>query len=209
MKHFRLKYLVLLVVAFAVAHIALVSATPRPLAEQIPEQVRKGDSLAPIVAPTVGDSTTQRESRNLRRSRRSRRLTDSVATPLRDTVAKSDTLAIKPLSQRDTTARKKKSGSLIEQIINGKNSDSLYYDVRNKRVYIYNQGDIKYDNMGLQADYMQIDMTTKEIYAYGKADSVEGKPKNTHPVFSEGGSSYTMDTITYNFGSKKAFIQGV
>jgi prepilin-type processing-associated H-X9-DG protein len=63
--------------------------------------------------------------------------------------------------------------------------------------------------MGLQADFMQIDMNTKEIYAYGKADSVDGKPKNTHPVFSEGGSSYTMDTITYNFGSKKAFIQGV
>ena len=47
---------------------------------------------------------------------------------------------------------------MIDQIISGKNSDSLYYDVKNKRVYIYNQGDIKYEKMGLQDDYMQIDM---------------------------------------------------
>ena len=159
LKHFRLKYLVLSVIALAVAHVVLGSATPRPLAEQVAEQVRRGDSLAPIVAPTKSDSTTQRENRTSRRSRRSRRLGDTVATPLRDTLAKpdslakSDSLAALPLSQRDTTARKK-SGSPIEQIINGKNTDSLYYDVRNKRVYIYNQGDVKYDNMGLQADYM-------------------------------------------------------
>ncbi len=208
MKHFRLKYLVLLVVALAMAHVVLGSATPRPLAEQVAEQVRRGDSLAPLLAPTKSDSTEQIDSRSERGSRRSRRLSNTTTTPLRDTLAKPDSLAAVPISQSDTAAHKK-GGSLIEQIINGKNTDSLYYDVRNKRVYIYNQGDIKYDNMGLQADYMQIDMATKEIYAYGKADTVEGKAKNTHPVFNEGGSSYTMDTITYNFGSKKAFIQGV
>ena len=209
MKHFRLKYLVLLVIALAVAHIALVSATPRPLAEYPTTQVRGGDSLAPLAAPAAGDSAVQKEARNNRRSRRARRLSDTLPAPSqRDTLAAVDTVAVRPLAQRDTVARKK-AGSPIEQIISGKNTDSLFYDVKNKRVYIYNQGDVKYDNMGLQADFMRIDMDTKEIYAYGKPDSVDGKLQNTHPVFSEGGSSYTMDTITYNFGSKKAFIQGV
>ena len=63
--------------------------------------------------------------------------------------------------------------------------------------------------MGLTADYMEIDMNRKEIYAHGKADTVEGQLTQTHPVFKEGSSSYTMDTITYNFDSKKAYIQGV
>ena len=199
-----------MVVALAMAHIVFGSATPRPLVEQQVEQVVKRDSLAPIVAPAANDSANMSEKTLSRRSRRVRRLSDTVAiSTMRDTVAVSDTLAVKPITKRDTTARKKSGGTPIEHIITGKNTDSLYYDVLNKKVYIYNQGDVKYDNMSLQADHMQINMATKEIYAHGKVDSVEGKPKNTHPVFNEGGSSYTMDTITYNFGSKKAFIQGV
>ena len=199
------------VVALAMAHIVFGSATPRPLVEQALEQTRKSDSLAPAVAPVAKDSTQKSAQEPSRRTRRasSRRLSNTVQAPKSDTAAVvTDSVAVKPLSQRDTTAQKK-GGSVIDQIITGKNTDSLFYDVKNKRVYIYNQGDIKYDKMGLQADYMQIDMSTKEIYAHGKADSVEGQLKNSHPVFSEGGSSYTMDTITYNFGSKKAFIQGV
>ncbi len=225
MKHFRLKYLVLSVVALAIAHVVLGSATPRPLSEQVLEQARKSDSIAPVIKP-VADDSKPRNSRITRNSRRSRRLSDSVLSqsqsqsqsqpqrdtvaplPVRDTISKPDSLATNPMLQSDSTASKK-SGSMIEQIITGKNTDSLYYDVLNKKVHIYNQGNVNYENMGLQADYMQIDMATKEIYAYGKADTVEGQPKSTHPVFKEGGSSYTMDTITYNFGSKKAFIQGV
>ena len=196
----------------------LGSATPRPLSEQALEQARKGDSVAPAVQAVVGDTAMQNRGRNARRTRRNRRLSDSIlpqsqrdtlaSAAVRDTLAKSDSLVVKPVSQRDSTSSEKK-GSVIDQIITGKNTDSLHYDVLNKKVYIYNQGNVNYENMGLQADYMQIDMNSKEIYAYGKADTVEGKPKNTHPVFNEGGSSYTMDTITYNFGSKKAFIQGV
>ncbi|MBQ3027355.1 MAG: LPS-assembly protein LptD, partial [Alistipes sp.] len=209
MKNFRLKYLVLMVIALAMAHIVLGSASPRPLSSAVLDEVRKGDTLAPAASPALRDTTKQAEATPARRNRRPRRLSESVTpAPQADTLAKRDSTAVKPLSQRDTTARKR-SGSPIDQIISGKNTDSLYYDVLNKRVYIYNKGDIKYENMGLQADYMQIDMATKEIYAYGKPDSVDGKLTNTHPVFSEGGSSYTMDTITYNFGSKQAFIQGV
>ena len=94
-------------------------------------------------------------------------------------------------------------------MVEGKNTDSLYYDVVNRKVYIYNQGDIKYDDKSLKADFMRIDMNTKEIYAYGKPDSVNGQATKTQPVFTDGGGSYTMDTITYNFDSEKALIRGV
>ena len=204
MKHFRLKYLILLSVALAIVHIVFGSAVPRPLVQSAAEQVPRRDSqkLADAVRDT---NSTNRENARQQRARRVRRLRDTVAkSPQRDTLIVADSLAKDSLakdsvttaqiSQRDTTARKK-GGSPIEQIIQGKNTDSLYYDVRNKRVYIYNKGDVKYDNMSLQSDYMQIDMSTKEIYAYGKVDSVDGAAKNTHPVFNEGGSSYTMDTI--------------
>ena len=211
LKLFRLKYLVLLVVALTAAYVVFGSASARPVMIYPSEQVREGDSAAAATTDAVKSDTAQQSVQDA--SRRTRRITPAarrsggVQSAKTDSIAPKDSLAAVQISKPDTARQKK--GSIIDQVISGKNTDSLHYDVRNKRVYIFNQGDIKYENMGLQADYMQIDMNTKEIYAYGKADSVDGKVKNTHPVFSEGGSSYTMDTITYNFGSKKAFIQGV
>ena len=183
------------------AHIVFGFASPRPLSADVAEQMTKSDS----VVESPRDTAIRERARASRRNRRGSRSQSLRSDSLRPAA---DTTVVKPTAQRDTTARKG-GGSGLDQIITGKNTDSLYYDVLNKKVYIYNQGDIKYENMGLQADFMRIDMNTKEIYAYGKPDSVDGKAVNTHPVFSEGSSSYTMDTITYNFDSKKAFIHGV
>ena len=109
-------------------------------------------------------------------------------------------------TQRDTTRKK----SFLDDIISGKNQDSLYYDVRNRTVYIYNQGDINYQNMNLKGDFMRVNMDEKIIYAHGKRDTIDGKPTVTNPTFTEGAANpYTMDTITYNIGSKKAKIKGV
>ncbi len=84
------------------------------------------------------------------------------------------------------------------------NQDSLYYDVRNRTVYIYNQGDINYQNMNLKGDFMRVNMDEKIIYAHGKRDTIDGKPTVTNPTFTEGAANpYTMDTITYNIGSKR------
>ncbi len=48
-------------------------------------------------------------------------------------------------------------------------------------VYIYNEGDITYQDMNLKADFMRMNMNNKEIYAYGKPDTVEGKPTPDPP----------------------------
>ena len=113
--------------------------------------------------------------------------------------------------EQQSESRPAGSGSAtgLDDLIRGTNSDSLVYDVRRRQVYIYNQGDITYQDMNLKADYMRMDMDSKEIYAYGKADTVDGVYTPTRPVFSQGSSSYTMDTITYNISSGKAKIKGV
>ena len=105
------------------------------------------------------------------------------------------------------TAGRRKQRNFLEEIINGQNKDSLYYDVRGKMVHIYEQGDVTYGNMNIKADYMRVSMDNKEILAYGKADtSAYG---HTRPEFTEGGSTYTMDTVTYNIDAKRAKIKGV
>ena len=146
-----------------------------------------------------------------RQARRNAAAADAPAVP-RDTLA-ADTLAADTLAadtmQRDTARKPRKATGFLDGAIEGKSTDSLVYDVRNKLVYVYNEGDVTYQNSNLKADFMRIDMTDKTVFAYGKPDSLDGKAIVTKPEFSDGSASYQMDTITYNFATEKAKIKGV
>ncbi|MFI3279868.1 MAG: putative LPS assembly protein LptD [Rikenellaceae bacterium] len=133
---------------------------------------------------------------------------DSLRAPalLRDSLRR-DTIPSDTLQQ---SKPKSSSSSFLDDILVGKNTDSLFYDVREKKVYIYDKGDVTYQNKNLTADFMRIDMNTREVFAHGvPPDSTVVGATVEKPVFSDNGSSFTMDTITYNLKSGKAKIQGV
>ena len=102
-----------------------------------------------------------------------------------------------------------KKGAALEAPITGKNKDSLVFNVRDKMVYIYREGDVKYQSMQMKADFMAINMDTRQIRAYGINDTVNNEPTVTRPEFTEGGKTFTMDTIDYNIESGKAKIKGI
>ncbi len=117
---------------------------------------------------------------------------------------------------RDSVARDSVAPSaprrkgMLDDVMTGSNQDSLYYDVKGKKVYIYTDGDIKYQDKSLKADMMQVDMADNEIYAYGiEVPDSTGKMVVTQPQFLDGDATYTMDTITYNMKSERAKIKGV
>ena len=136
-------------------------------------------------AASRGDSTPQRRS-----------------TPPTTTAAASTT--------GDTVRRKRKAQPAFNDIIKGKATDSVVFDARNNLIYSYRDGDVTYQGMNLKADFMRVDMQSKDVFAHGYADTTEtGEPTKTHPEFSDGGSPYSMDTITYNLDSRKAKIKGI
>lgn len=131
---------------------------------------------------------------------------DSALKILRDTtvprLVAADSIA-KDTTHRDST---KKKASFLDDMITGKNKDSLVYNIKEKTVYIYDEGDVTYQKMNLKGDFMRVKLDEKIILAHGKADSL-GKP--TRPEFKEGEATYTMDTIRYNLKTEKALIKGV
>lgn len=143
----------------------------------------------------------QEQQDTTRPKRRANRRTTNRSNA--DTMVQADTLEI----QVDTTRTSKGTG--LNKIIIGKAKDSLYYDMRNKKVYMYEQGEVTYDNMTLNADFVNIDLDKKNIYAYGKTDSVDGEPQITRPSFTQSGSTLNMDTITYNIDTQRAKIKGI
>ena len=212
LKRFSLKYLAAAFVVVLFTEMVFGFAPHAAIQRPAETDVAVADS-----GSTDNDRRAQRLSR--RERRRMKQAAEAQGPPVvsdtlvlqADSLLPPDSLRVPSDSlQRDTTRRKKEGGAFLEDIMNGKNTDSLVYDIRNKMVYIYNEGDINYQDMNLKADFMRVNMDTREIYAYGKPDTLEGQPTVTRPEFTEGSASpYKMDTITYNFKSGKAKIKGV
>lgn len=221
---FRVKYLLSATALLLFAQLVLGSAAPRAAAVAVQQDSllnTASDSLRP--QQTGDDTPLSRRDRRLqvreqREEARRRAAFNALPADQRDSIAsaqldslvgrKADSLSMDTL-HTDTATKNRAPGKFLDDPISGQNTDSLVYDVRNKFVYIYNKGDVTYQNSNLKADYMRIDMDKKLIYAYGKPDTLDGKDIVTKPEFTEGENMYQMDTITYNLTSKKAKIKGV
>ncbi len=216
------KYLLSAILSAMIVPIVFGFAAPHTLTGNFVE-----DSLqlaeaaaAPATSDSLSTAPTERDNRRASRRARSRRARASQAAPTIDslTIQQPDSITIDSLGRdttltatapTDTVRQPKPAQKPLDAPIMGQNSDSLVYDVRNKLVYIYNQGDVTYETSNLKADFMRIDLNSKLVYAYGKPDSLDGKAITTKPEYTEGSETYKMDTITYNLDSKKAKIKGV
>ena len=87
--------------------------------------------------------------------------------------------------------------------------DSIVEDFRDGKTMLYYYGDVKvtYDNMEITAQYMEYNADTRTVFATGVIDSsgvMQGKP-----VMKEGSNNYEMESLFYNFISRKARINNM
>lgn len=84
--------------------------------------------------------------------------------------------------------------------------DSLLNDMRNMMAFLYGNAVVKYEDMTINAAFIEINLDQKEVYAYGRTegDTIVGKPE-----FKQGDETFVADTIRYNFKSKKGIIKNV
>ncbi len=105
----------------------------------------------------------------------------------------------------DTLVRTKKS--TIDGKVEYPAEDSIRFDLKSKKVFLYKGANLTYGSLNLLGDYMEIDFSTNEIYSRGVEDSVgniEGKP-----IFKESENEFASDEMRYNFDTKKGLITGV
>ncbi len=134
--------------------------------------------------------------------------------PSDSTLTQPDTLGI----SADSLSLQKDSTSLATDSINAKKSpidapiykeakDSLLYSIDGKKVYLWGEATVKYEQMELTAAYIEYDMDSSIVFAQGVPDTtgaIVGKP-----VFKEGEQVFRMERMRYNFDTKKAKIYGV
>lgn len=105
----------------------------------------------------------------------------------------------------DSLNRKKKKG--IDAPVQYSAKDSLVYDATSKLAHLYGSSEVKYENMDLTSDKISMSMDSSLVHATGTKDTA--KVLKGTPVFKMGSDTYESDTMSFNFKTKKGFINNV
>jgi len=97
-----------------------------------------------------------------------------------------------------------KPKGLLEGIIDYKATDYTSINQRTKHIYLYNEAQVIYTNMQINAGVIMIDYGKDVIYAGRLKDSLG--VYSQYPVFKQGGDVVEPDSIVFNMKTKKALI---
>ncbi|MCF8264362.1 MAG: hypothetical protein K9I99_07650, partial [Melioribacteraceae bacterium] len=90
----------------------------------------------------------------------------------------------------DSTITPKRKSD-VDAIIYSSSKDSLIFDVKDKKLFIYGTGELKYKNTELNSGKIDLDFTTNELFAEGRMDSVKGEYVEIEtPKLVEGSENY-------------------
>ena len=133
---------------------------------------------------------------------------DSIVKSV-DTLNFSDGIkvAIDSLGKDTTKVTVTKKGNRVDAPVEYTATDSMLFNIKEQKVYLYNAAQINYKEIELKADYIEIDFGKDEAFAAGVKDST-GKEVGK-PQFKDGGDEFTAHTLRYNFKTKKGIITGV
>ncbi len=156
------------------------------LSTRRPDALFAGDSLSARPLRPVGDTAA-----------------GAAGFALRDSISRPDTAVL----QTDSVALLSKSS--LERPAFSTARDSIIEDFSDGRQMIYYYGDVTvtYGDMKLTADYMEYDLKTQTVYAKGTADSLGNV--TGQPTMTQGGKTYTMEELRYNFETRKARITNI
>ncbi len=132
--------------------------------------------------------------------------TRAQTSPLRDSTAAlpvlSDTIAV----AADTVSRVSPSG--IDSIVTYSATDSVVYDLSRRMMVLHGKASIRYKELGLKADEVDINWNSAVLNARGTVDSTDstGQRMKGLPDLIDGAETYHGSVISYNFRTKKGRI---
>lgn len=85
--------------------------------------------------------------------------------------------------------------------------DSIRFDIASEKVYLYGNAHVDYEDITMDAAYIEVDWNTKVLYAKAGTDSL-GNPTGL-PEFKQKDEKFIAQTVTYNFDTKKGKITQV
>lgn len=128
---------------------------------------------------------------------------DSTELARRDSVARADSLF-----RADSLAMLQNSSLAEPAFSTARDSIVEVFSDGARKVYYYGDVTVKYQDITLTAERMDYDLNTGIVYARGVQDTITGEWIG-RPVMTQGGKTYNMAEVRYNFNNRKASIKQV
>lgn len=132
----------------------------------------------------------------------------SVNEDLAKSIISIDSTAIEQAKEVIPDSLKKKTFD-IDAVITSTATDSIKFDLKNKHMYIFGTGELKYKETVLKGGKINVNFETNELAAEGIIDNSDSAAANGFketPVLSEGAENYEGTSLKYNFKTQKGFI---
>ena len=130
----------------------------------------------------------------------------AYAAPYLGDAVMRDSIAVDSAAATDSLSKDGAKKDAIDAPVYYECTDSMVWS-RTGNAYLYGAGKVRYDKIELTADVIKLNMDSSVVHASGSIDTtgmVTGLP-----IFMDGGTPYESDRMSYNFKSKKGFINNV
>ena len=168
--------------------LAIIMVTGSVVLGQNPRRQRRNNATQ-----NVGDMDTSAAARAKRDSIRI--VTDSIRVA--DSTARADSVNMLHKSSLNQPAFSAAKDSMKQTMVEG-----------HRKMYYWGDVTVTYGNMNLTADYMEYDVQSGVVFAKGTYDSLSGTWKG-QPVMTQGGQTFNMEDVQYNFNTQKALIHNM
>ncbi len=123
-----------------------------------------------------------------------------------------DSVVHGPVAKRDTTrldtAKAIASPSGVDSVVAYSAADSVIYSLGSKTMFLFGKGNIKYKELGLKAENIDVNWNTSILNAVGVRDTADttGKKFRGQPDLIDGNEEYHGSKVTYGFKTRKGKI---
>ena len=123
-----------------------------------------------------------------------------------DTLAleQTDSLSMRPTDSVPIISSKKLSPNAVQSSIKYISQDSIIINLAKKKIILFEDAKAYYEDIELDAAFMEFGFVNNDLYASGIADScghIHGPP-----IFKQGGMEFCSQEIRYNFKSQKTKV---
>ena len=128
---------------------------------------------------------------------------DSTELARRDSIHIADSL-----HRVDSVTRLGNSSLEMPAFSSAKDSIVEVFSDGQRKIFYYGDVSVEYQDMTLKAGFMEYNMNTGTVFAKGVYDTLTGE-WNGRPVMTQGGKTYNMEEVRYNFNTRKSFITNI
>ncbi|GJM32949.1 MAG: hypothetical protein DHS20C18_19500 [Saprospiraceae bacterium] len=118
-----------------------------------------------------------------------------------------DSLQILSDSLGDNTSKIQLSKDSLDAPVQYTATDSMIYDIADKKIHLYGEGVVNYTTISVKADHIIFDWETNIVTAEGMPDSL-GRLSG-FPEFKDGDQEFKAERMRYNFKTRKGIVYDV